>query len=63
MISFSYKLTSYKTFLQELAKNLHVEMKDQTLNLPDELGEGFLRAIKFNDTDALLYAFKIKAYY
>lgn len=60
MISFSYKLTSYKTFLQELAKNLHVEMKDQILNLPDELGEGFLRAIEFNDTDALLYAFKIK---
>ena len=59
MITFTYKLSSYKTFLQGLAKLLQVEMKDNILHLPEELGEGFLRAIEFNDTDALLYSFKI----
>lgn len=60
MISFSYKLTTYHAFLQELAKALHVEMTDDVLYLPPEMGEGFFRSIKFHDTDALLYAFKLK---
>lgn len=60
MISFSYKLTTYNAFLQELGKALHVEMKDSILHLPAELGEGYLRSIEFNDTDALLYTFKVK---
>ena len=60
MISFSYKLTTYNAFLQELGKALHVEMKDSILHLPADLGEGYLRSIEFNDTDALLYTFKVK---
>ena len=60
MISFTYKLTSYNAFLQNLAKSLQVEMKDNVLQLPDELGEGFFRSIEFNESDALLYSFKLK---
>jgi AraC-like DNA-binding protein len=60
MISFSYKLTTYSAFLQEVAKTLNVEIKDDILHLPPELGEGFFRSIEFNDTDALFYEFKLK---
>ena len=60
MISFTYKLTSYNAFLQNLAKSLQVEMKDNVLQLPDELGEGFFRSIEFKESDALLYSFKLK---
>ena len=60
MISFNYKLTSYSSFLQGLAKTLQVEMQENTLLIPDELGAGFLKAIEFNDTDALLYAFTLR---
>ena len=59
MISFNYKLTSYNTFLQGLAKTLQVEMQENTLLIPDELGAGFLKAIEFKETDALLYAFTL----
>ena len=60
MISFTYKLTSFNAFLQELANVLEVELKDNILTLPDELGVGFLRAIEFKETDVLLYAFTLK---
>jgi AraC-like DNA-binding protein len=60
MLSFTYKLTSYQTFLQELAKTLDVEMQDDVLHLPEAVGEGFLKAIGFKEADALLYAFKLK---
>jgi AraC-like DNA-binding protein len=60
MLSFSYKLTSYQVFLQELANTLGVEMQDDFLYLPEATGEGFLRAIGFKEADALLYAFKLK---
>lgn len=60
MLSFNYKLTSYQTFLQELAKTLGVEMQEDFLYLPETVGEGFLRAIEFKEADALLYAFKLK---
>jgi len=60
MISFNYKLTCYSSFLQGLAKTLQVEMEENTLLIPDELGSGFLKAIEFNETDALLYAFTLK---
>src|SRR5688572_11883535 len=59
MISFNYKLTSYNAFLQGLAKTLQVEMQENTLLIPDELGAGFLKAIEFKETDALLYAFTL----
>jgi hypothetical protein len=58
MIYFTYKLTSYNTFLQELAKTLHAEMKEGILHLPEEIGDGFLRAIEFHETDSIIYAFK-----
>ena len=45
MLSFNYKLTSYQTFLQELAGTLGVEMQEDCLYLPETVGEGFLRAI------------------
>jgi hypothetical protein len=35
-------------------------MKDNILQLPDEIGEGFFRSIEFNESDALLYSFKLK---
>ena len=60
MLSFNYKLTSYQTFLQELAGTLGVEMQEDCLYLPETVGEGFLRAIGFKEADALLYAFKLK---
>jgi AraC-like DNA-binding protein len=60
MLSFNYKLTSYKTFLQELGSTLGVEMQEDFLYLPETVGEGFLRAIGFKEADALLYAFKLK---
>ena len=60
MLSFHYKLTSYQTFLQELAGTLGVEMQEDCLYLPETVGEGFLRAIGFKEADALLYAFKLK---
>jgi AraC-like DNA-binding protein len=60
MLSFTYKLTSYQTFLQELAKTLDVDMQDDVLHLPEAVGEGFLKAIGFKEADALLYAFKLK---
>jgi AraC-like DNA-binding protein len=60
MLSFNYKLTSYKTFLQELGSTLGVEMQEDFLYLPENVGEGFLRAIGFKEADALLYAFKLK---
>ena len=60
MIYFTYKLTSYSTFLQQLSKTLGVEMQEDTLHLPEEIGNGFLQAIEFNETDALIYAFKLK---
>ena len=60
MLSFNYKLTSYQTFLQELAGTLGVEMQEDFLYLPESVGEGFLRAIGFKEADALLYAFKLK---
>jgi AraC-like DNA-binding protein len=60
MISFTYKLTSFSAFLQELANALQVEMKDNIMHLPDELGIGFLRAIQFKETDVLLYAFTLR---
>jgi AraC-like DNA-binding protein len=60
MLSFNYKLTSYKTFLQELGSTLEVEMQEDFLYLPETVGEGFLRAIGFKEADALLYAFKLK---
>jgi AraC-like DNA-binding protein len=60
MLSFNYKLTSYQTFLQELASTLGVEMQEDFLYLPENVGEGFLRAIGFKEADALLYAFKLK---
>src|SRR5687768_14860374 len=59
MISFNYKFTSYNAFLQGLAKTLQVEMQGNTLIIPDELGAGFLKAIEFKETDALLYAFTL----
>ena len=59
MISFNYKLTSYDAFLQGLAKTLQVEMKENTLLIPDELGGGYLKSIEFNETDALIYAFTL----
>ena len=60
MISFTYTLTSYKSFLQALSKSLQIEMDDNVLQFPDDLGEGFLQAIEFNEADALLYSFKLK---
>src|SRR5215210_7888561 len=60
MISFIYKLTSYNAFLKGLANILQVEMHDSILSIPEEVGEGFLRAIEFNETDALLYDYALK---
>src|SRR5688500_5116834 len=60
MISFTYKLTTYSAFLHDVAKALYAQIQHDIFYLPTELGEGFFRAIEFNDTDALFYEFKLK---
>jgi AraC-like DNA-binding protein len=35
-------------------------MKEGILHLPEEIGDGFLRAIEFHETDSIIYAFKLK---
>ena len=60
MIRFNYKLTTYSKFLFGLSKQLNAKLEGNMLVLPDDVGEGFLSSIEFDDADALIYNYSLK---
>jgi AraC-like DNA-binding protein len=61
MIVFQYKLTSYTSFLEQLASLLGTKLTDHHLILPEQYGSGFMRIAPLADgLEALVYHFKLK---
>jgi len=60
MIQFHYKLTSYSTFLHELAIRVGTDTKNNVLHLPEDVGEGFLRSIKLDGSDSMIFNYSLK---
>lgn len=61
MIRFEYGLTTFRSFLEELARLLRLELINDTLNLPETLGEGYLKVIELPDgMEAMVYHFSLK---
>lgn len=57
MTTFTYKLSSYQTFLEDFARFLGTTVEGQVLRIPADQGEGYLRAYSFEGIDALIYNF------
>lgn len=60
MISLNYKLTSYSALLHDLATVFHTNVANDLLILPDEVGEGFFKAVSSPEFNALIYSFALK---
>ena len=60
MITFNYKLTNYKDYLQQLAALLGTTVANDTLLVPPSAGTGFCKSIILEDgPEALLYDFTL----
>lgn len=59
MLSFTYKFTSYTAFVHDLAHFFDVDVTDNVMHLPEEIGNGFLRAIEINDITAMVYDYRL----
>ena len=59
MNTFAYKFSSYNALLHDLAFFFHAKVKDDVMTLPEEVGNGYLKAIHANHIDALVYRFKL----
>ena len=56
MISFHYRLTSYKSFLEQFALLLDTKLEEDTLILPEKVGNGFLKVVHLNNAlEAVIY--------
>jgi AraC-like DNA-binding protein len=60
MINFTYKLTTYKNYLHQLADMFGTTVSDDKLTVPAAYGSGFFRLIQTdNGPEALLYDFTL----
>lgn len=59
MLYFNYKLTSYSAFLHNLAEFLHAKIKNNSLQLPEDIGKGFFKSLNGIGIDALFYDFSL----
>lgn len=55
MTIFTYRLTSYSAFLEEFSRFLGIASSNQEMRIPEELGQGYMKAFSFDGIDALMY--------
>ncbi len=61
MIRFNYSISSFDHFLNDLAKALGTNIRDNTLELPERVGAGYLKKVDLpNGLQALLIDFTLK---
>ena len=55
-MTFNYKLTSYKSYLEQFAAALHTTLSDNILKIPEESGSGYIKLLSFgNNIEAIVY--------
>lgn len=60
MITFNYKLTTYKSFLEQTAAFLGTTMEGDILRIPEDKGIGHIRLLQFGeDLEAIIFEFKL----
>lgn len=60
MSTFNYKLTTYKSFLEQAAAFLGTNLEGDLLRIPEDKGSGYFRRLQFGeDVEALIFDFKL----
>lgn len=55
-MTFNYKLSSYKAYLEQFAAALNTTIEDNVLTIPEESGSGYIKLLCFgNDIEAIVY--------
>lgn len=58
---FNYKLSSYKSYLEQFAAALNTTVEDNILTIPEESGSGYIKLLNFgNNVDAIVYSMRFK---
>jgi AraC-like DNA-binding protein len=58
-MTFNYKLTSYKDYLEQFAAALNTTIEDNVLTIPDEKGSGYIKLLAFgNNIEAIVYSMR-----
>jgi AraC-like DNA-binding protein len=61
MISLQYELTTYKKFIEDLARFLGTAIVDNTVHIPETTGTGYMKLIELPDgVEALISRFRLK---
>lgn len=61
MFRFSYSLTTFASLLKGMADQLSMRMEDDTLHIPEMLGEGYMRVMQLpNGLEALIGDFTLR---
>jgi AraC-like DNA-binding protein len=60
MIKIEYGLTTFNGFLEQMASTLGTEVKQNTLQIPERVGTGFIKVVEMPEgQEALVYNFKL----
>lgn len=58
-MTFNYKLTSYKAYLEQFAAALNTTVEDNILTIPEEKGSGYIKLLSFgNNVEAIVYSMR-----
>ncbi|HZF64392.1 MAG TPA: AraC family transcriptional regulator [Chitinophagaceae bacterium] len=57
MFSLNYKLSSYRSFLHEMAAVFGTTVMNDRLELPPAAGNGYFKSVQFDGVDAVIYDF------
>lgn len=55
-MTFNFKLSTYKSLLEQLSAALHIPIVDNMVHIPEEMGAGYLKVLNFgNRLEAIVY--------